>query len=318
MNNLPLVSGAAFDIRGLDALKREAKSNSQDGIKSVAKQLEGIFIQMMLKSMRDASFKDNLFNSQQSDMFTSMYDQQISQDIAQQGKMGFSDLMVKQMGGETVGSSNTPGIAPAPYVLNHGISAVRAMLSHFVHSPDIGLNEQTTTLYPRGSGKNTHFISRMLEPALVAAKKSGVPHLLIIAQAALESSWGNKEIPATNGKQSHNLFGIKVTSDWKGESTEVTTTEYIDGALQKVKAAFRVYPSYSEALEDYTSILTKNPRYHNVTHMSTPENVAHALQSGGYATDPDYAKKLINIMNQVKGSISHGMNAYQADLSEIF
>ena len=134
----------------------------------------------------------------------------------------------------------------------------------------------------------------------------------------MESGWGNKEITTTNGKPSHNLFGIKATPDWKGESTEITTTEFVNGTAQKVKAAFRVYPSYSEALADYTSLLTNNPRYQNVARSGSPERAAHALQSGGYATDPAYAKKLINIINQVKGNISQGVNAYKTDLSSIF
>lgn len=315
MSSSPLTSGAAFDVRGLDALKREVKSNSQEGIKAAAKQMEGMFIQMMLKSMRDASFKDGLLNSQQSDMFTSMYDQQISQDIASQSKMGFADLMVRQMGGEVTPVTNTPGVAPAPYVLNGGGYASRVPLSRSEHTTSESLS---AAQYSRGTEKNSHFISRMLEPAMAAAKKSGIPHQLIIAQAALESGWGNKEITTTNGKPSHNLFGIKATPDWKGESTEITTTEFVNGTAQKVKAAFRVYPSYSEALADYTSLLTNNPRYQNVARSGSPERAAHALQSGGYATDPAYAKKLINIINQVKGNISQGVNAYKTDLSSIF
>lgn len=318
MSSSSLIAGAAFDVRGLDALKREVKNNSQEGIKAAGKQMEGMFIQMMLKSMRDASFKDSLLNSQQADMFTSMYDQQISQDIAEQSKMGFADLMVRQMGGDVeVKPNNTPGVAPAPYVLNgsqHTLTSRMAQMQGMQPRSDTGEAAQ----YSRGTEENTHFISRMLEPAIAAAKKSGIPHQLIIAQAALESGWGNKEISATNGKPSHNLFGIKATADWKGESTEITTTEFINGAPQKVKASFRVYSSYSEALADYTSLLANNPRYHKVVSSGSPEKAAHALQSGGYATDPAYAKKLISIINQVKGNISQGLNAYKTDLSSIF
>ncbi len=319
MSSSPLNAGAAFDLHGLDALKREVKSNSQEGIKAAAKQMESMFIQMMLKSMRDASFKDGLLNSQQSDMFTSMYDQQISQDIAEQSKMGFADLMVKQMGGVVEVKPNTPGVAPAPYSLNGNqnigsFSSRTALLQAMPNMPA----GQGDAQYSRGPEKNSHFISRMLEPAIAAAKKSGIPHQLIIAQAALESGWGNKEITTTKGKPSHNLFGIKATADWKGESTEITTTEFINGAPQKVKAAFKVYPSYSEALADYTSLLVNNPRYQHVARSATPEKAAHALQSGGYATDPAYAKKLISIINQVKGNISQGLNAYKTDLSSIF
>jgi flagellar protein FlgJ len=314
MSSTSFSTSAAFDVRGLDALKREVKSNSPEGIKAAAKQMEGMFIQMMLKSMRDASFKDSLMHSQESDMFTSMYDQQISQDIAEQSKLGFADMMVKQMGGEAVAVQNTPGSAPAPYSLNGA-----PFKQNVTPVPVISSQTDTVkTQYSRGSEKNTHFISRMLEPAIAAAKKSGIPHQLIIAQAALESGWGNKEITTASGKPSHNLFGIKATADWKGETTEITTTEFINGTAQKVKAAFRVYPSYSDALSDYTSLLVNNPRYQHVAKSGTPEKAAHALQSGGYATDPAYAKKLISIIAQVKGNIDQGLKAYKTDLSAIF
>lgn len=314
MSSTSFSTSAAFDVRSLDALKREVKSNSPEGIKAAAKQMEGMFIQMMLKSMRDASFKDSLMHSQESDMFTSMYDQQISQDIAEQSKLGFADMMVKQMGGEAVAVQNTPGSAPAPYSLNGA-----PFKQNVTPVPVISSQTDTVkTQYSRGSEKNTHFISRMLEPAIAAAKKSGIPHQLIIAQAALESGWGNKEITTASGKPSHNLFGIKATADWKGETTEITTTEFINGTAQKVKAAFRVYPSYSDALSDYTSLLVNNPRYQHVAKSDTPEKAAHALQSGGYATDPAYAKKLISIIAQVKGNIDQGLKAYKTDLSAIF
>ncbi|EPZ8122878.1 flagellar assembly peptidoglycan hydrolase FlgJ [Yersinia enterocolitica] len=313
MSSSSLTAGAAFDVRSLDALKREVKSNSQEGIKEAAKQMEGMFIQMMLKSMRDASFKDGLMHSQASDMFTSMYDQQLSQNIADQSKMGFADMMIKQMGGETTAVQSIPGTAPAPYSLNMGL--IKRQHIAPMAAPK---NERETVAFTDRTEKNTHFISRMLGPAIAAAKKSGIPHQLIIAQAALESGWGNKEIATTNGKPSHNIFGIKATPDWKGATTEITTTEYINGSAQKVKAVFRVYPSYSEALSDYTSLLMNNPRYQNVAQSPSPEHAAHALQSGGYATDPSYAKKLISIIQQVKGNINQGLNAYKTDLSSLF
>ncbi|PHZ28961.1 MULTISPECIES: flagellar assembly peptidoglycan hydrolase FlgJ [Yersinia] len=323
MSSSPLSTGAAFDVQSLGALKLEVKNNSPQGIKEAAKQMEGMFIQMMLKSMRDASFKDGLLNSQQSDMFTSMYDQQISQDIAQQSKMGFADLMVKQMGGEMPIIPNTPGAAPAPYSLNPAL----VKQQYVTPQPNAGAhnsaeaknnNEGGATRYNSAAGNSTHFISRILGPAITAAQKSGIPHQLIIAQAALESGWGNREIETKEGKPSHNLFGIKATPNWKGETTEITTTEYINGKAQKVKAAFKVYPSYAEALTDYTSLLMNNPRYQNVAKSNTAENAAHALQSGGYATDPSYAKKLISIMQQVKGNINQGLSAYKTDLSSLF
>ena len=120
MNAKPLISGAAFEVNSLDALKKEARTNSAVGLRAAAKQIEGIFVQMMLKSMRDASIKDDLMHSQSSDMFTSMYDQQIAQDIAAQGKLGFADMMVRQFGGEVAPPVPTQGAGVAPYQLSPG------------------------------------------------------------------------------------------------------------------------------------------------------------------------------------------------------
>lgn len=319
MSQLSLVSGAAFDIRGLDSLKREVKTSSAEGIKAAAKQMEGIFIQMMLKSMREASFKDGLMNSEQSDMFTSMYDLQISQDIAAQSKMGFADLMVRQMGGDVAPSRAIQALAPEPYKLTHGATAsARAM--HFRSMPlvDTGFAQEMSIPDLQPTKDNSNFVSKMLEPAIAAAKKSGIPHLLIIAQAALESGWGQKEISSPEGIKSHNIFGVKATAHWKGESTEITTTEFIGGTLRKVKAAFKVYPSYSSALDDYISLLTHNPLFEKVAHSVSPERAAQALQSGGYATDPNYAKKLINIISKVRTNIEQELNVHKTEISDIF
>lgn len=309
MNSGSLSAGAAFDLHSLDSLRRTAKTDSREGLQGAARQMEGLFVQMMLKSMRDASFKDGLFNSQQSEMFTSMYDQQLSQNIAAQGRLGFADMIVKQMGGETDDAPQAVGSAPVP------------LSSEIKRQPLFSSMERTLaatkeTLAISDSGKG--FISRLMAPAMAVAKQSGIPHQLIIAQAALESGWGSREIATRDGKASHNLFGVKATADWKGDTAEVMTTEYVNGVAHKVKAAFRVYNSYSEALADYARILTSNPRYQNVSRSVSPENAAHALQSGGYATDPAYAEKLINIINRVKGNVSQAAAAYQQDLNSLF
>lgn len=155
-------------------------------------------------------------------------------------------------------------------------------------------------------------------PAQQAARDSGLPHQLIVAQAALESGWGAREIKTAHGAPSHNLFGIKADAGWQGESTQITTTEWVDGVMQKVKAKFRVYASYGDALRDYTRLLTENPRYRRVMQARTPEQAARSLQSSGYATDPHYADKLINIIAQLKSCGQRAQAAYQHDLATLF
>lgn len=306
MNAFDKLDQPAFDVRSLDTLKREAGRQTPGALKAAAKQMEGIFVQMMMKSMRDATFKDDLLSSQSSEMYTAMHDQQIAQNIAGSGQLGFADLIVRQLGGESDGPVVStpgrdllrPGLAPAP-----AIGPLRLPAPVSFAQPSEGAHP---------------FIARLLRPAQAAAQQSGLHPHLILAQAALESGWGKREIPAADGSPSHNLFGIKATGDWRGKTTEITTTEYINGVKQKVKAAFRVYDSYEHALADYAKLLTKNPRYRGVAQSASPEQGAKALQAGGYATDPAYAKKLITIIQKVKGDIQQGVNAYKHDLDKIF
>jgi flagellar protein FlgJ len=308
MKSLPLVQGAAFDATSLDSLKRTAKNDVQRGIQGAARQMEGLFVQMMLKSMREASFKDGLFNTQQTEMFTSMYDQQLSQELAGQGKIGLAEAMVQQLGGSPAAITGGKAVSlPArPLAVSRALPQTPA-----AEAIDSARAQNAAA---QGGG----FISRLLAPAVEASRRTGIPHQLILAQAALESGWGNKEIRRENGQPSYNLFGIKATADWKGDTTEITTTEYVNGVAKKVKAAFRVYQSYADALHDYSSLLVRNTRYQKVTQANTPEQAAHALQEGGYATDPQYAKKLIGIMQQIKTNIKQATNAYKTDLSKIF
>lgn len=317
MSTTLLNTSAAFDSRGLDALKRQTVGRSAEAITSAAKQMEGLFIQMMLKSMRDATGKEGLFHSSSAEMFTSMYDQQLSQDLAAKSELGFADMMLKEMGG-TLPKKTTDTLPAEAATLRQFIPA-RAkplMSGPFPLSP-ISPPEQSGYL-PAASDKQNDFINRLLQPAISAAQNTGIPHQLIIAQAALESGWGKSEILTSQGKPSHNLFGIKASGDWQGDTTEITTTEYIDGVAKKVKAVFRVYASYSEALADYGGLLVNNPRYQHVANSGTAERGAQALQRGGYATDPRYADKLINIIQKVKVSVNQGINAYKTDLSALF
>lgn len=309
MKELDRFDRPAFDVRSLDVLKREAGRAAPGALKAAAQQMEGIFVQMMMKSMRDATIKGDLMSSQSSEMFTAMHDQQLAQNIAGSGQLGFANLIVRQLGGDGEAVTPTPGRDPLA-LPGASLSDARPATGPMRLPAPVSFAQPAEGAHP--------FIARLMRPAQAAAAQSGLHPQLILAQAALESGWGRREIPAADGKPSHNLFGIKATGGWEGKTTEITTTEYINGVKRKVKAAFRVYDSYEHALADYAKLLTKNPRYSNVVQSSTPEQGARALQAGGYATDPAYAKKLITIIQKVKGDIRQGVAAYQNDLSKIF
>lgn len=159
------------------------------------------------------------------------------------------------------------------------------------------------------------FVSRIAAPARAAARASGVPAELIIAQAALETGWGQRRIPAADGRDSHNLFGIKAGAEWKGAVTEVRTHEYIDGKRQAQTARFRVYPSYEQAFTDYARLIARSPRYAEVRSAPDAHAAARALQQGGYATDPAYADKLGAILDRIGGG--RGLAALRPPLAAL-
>ena len=140
------------------------------------------------------------------------------------------------------------------------------------------------------------FLTPLVAPARAASRHTGVPAELILAQAALETGWGRHQIHTADGRNSHNLFGIKAGRSWQGPTVQVTTHEYLDGERTRIKDRFRVYESYEAAFTDYGRLLSNSPRYAAVSRAPTAEQAARELQAGGYATDPAYADKLIKIM----------------------
>lgn len=304
---------AAFDSRTLNNLKREASSDPKGKALQVAKQVEGLFVQMMLKSMRDAMPQDSLFSNEATKMFTSMYDQQIAQNMTGRG-LGMADLIARQM-------------QPAQEPDERAGTMPMALDNSFIYSAAASsqLEQMVRKALPRlpatpGAlpADSSEFIAQLAQPAQAASVQSGIPHHLILAQAALESGWGQRQILTRDGKPSFNVFGIKAGSNWKGETTDILTTEYEQGAAKKVRASFRVYHSYLDALTDYVKLLSSNPRYAAVTSAQSAEQGAQALQAAGYATDPDYAQKLVGMIQQFKKMGEKVVKAYSSDISELF
>jgi len=310
--DLMAMSGAAYDAQALNGLKRDAASDPQGNLKQVAQQVEGMFVQMMLKSMRAALPQDGILSSDQSRLYTSMYDQQIAQQMSQKG-LGLADMMVKQMSNANAVPSETAGTSPM--ALDDEV--LRTL-------PNQALEQTLRRAVPRApsaaslSLNNGNFVARLSTSARVVSQQSGIPHQLIVAQAALESGWGQREIPAADGSPSYNLFGIKAGGSWDGPVTEITTTEFEQGAAKKIKAKFRVYGSYVEAMADYVKLLTNNPRYAGVANARSPEQAAQALQQAGYATDPQYASKLVSVIQQMKNAGEQVVKAYTHDLKDLF
>ncbi|MEQ4452675.1 MULTISPECIES: flagellar assembly peptidoglycan hydrolase FlgJ [Kosakonia] len=312
-----LLTSAAWDAQSLNELKAQTRQDPGANLRPVARQMEGMFVQMMLKSMREALPKDGIFSSDSTRLYTSMYDQQIAQQMTAGKGLGLADMMVKQMAGDQapVEPADQMQQVPMKFPLETVTSYQNQALTQLVRKampkvPEDG-DEPLT-------GDSKDFLAQLSLPARLASEQSGVPHHLILAQAALESGWGQRQIPRENGEPSFNIFGVKATPGWKGPTTEITTTEYENGEAVKVKARFRVYSSYLEALSDYVGMLTRNKRYSAVTTAATAEQGAQALQNAGYATDPNYARKLTSMIQQLKSMGEKVSKAYSTDIQNLF
>lgn len=305
----------ALDVQGVDALRRTVRSSPEEGLKQVSRQFEALFMSMVLKSMRQAVPQSGLLDSQNEKLYLSMFDQQLTQNLSGRG-VGLAEAMLAQLSrglpsavpegdGGAEGMSLAPpgGSALKPQAgIPLGSSPTPAAVPAARRSADLSLYQSNVERPPATvdslQGKVDAFVDRMGASAQAASEASGVPAPLILAQAALESGWGKREIRADDGTQSYNLFGIKADRSWKGPTVETTTTEYVDGEPQKVRAKFRAYGSYEEAFTDYAKFITRNPRYANVLATDDPAAAAHGLQKAGYATDPQYGHKLVRIMQK--------------------
>lgn len=264
-----------LDVNGLGALRLQAEKNPNAALPVVVKQFEAVFMDMMLKSMRDASMQNGPLDSEQTKMYTSMFDQQMSELLAKKG-LGLAAIMEKQLSRSNVSQQAKPN-APAQY-------------ASWVPS-----SEEATAASSHGKD----FISKMLPYAREASSKTGIPAKFMLGQAALETGWGRHEIKGANGRSSHNLFGIKAGKHWKGAVVTAPTTEYVNGAPRKVYQNFRAYSSYAECFQDYAHLLTSNPRYATVAaSKQDAAGFAQGLQSAGYATDPRYSEKLMRIFGE--------------------
>lgn len=142
------------------------------------------------------------------------------------------------------------------------------------------------------------FADAIRQPASIAAMELGTSTNTVIAFAGLETGWG-KHIPATDDTNSNNLFGIKAHSNTRASITN-STTEYIDGEPQTFDQQFRSYQSIGDSIADFSHFLRSNPRYDEaLSHADNPEQFIRKVHEAGYATDPDYANKVIGALQQL-------------------
>jgi flagellar protein FlgJ len=284
----PPLSGVptgASNALSLDALKSAAARDPKAAIKETAKQFEAIFMQQLMKSMRDATVSSDMLDNSATKLGTEMLDAQYADKMTGLPG-GLADAierqLERQMGGTTATAATKPGTAAG--------------------APSRASTSAATTPLTR---TQADFVQSHSSAALAAQAQTGIPAAFMIGQAAHESGWGKRDIKNGDGSDSHNLFGIKAGAGWTGATAEITTTEYVDGQAQKVSAKFRAYATDADSFADYARMLKDSPRYAGVAAQAAqgPASAASAstfaqgLQRAGYATDPAYANKLTQVIN---------------------
>ncbi|WP_044870414.1 flagellar assembly peptidoglycan hydrolase FlgJ [Pseudomonas sp. LFM046] len=356
-----LDSGAYTDLNRLSQLKAGKDRDSEGNIRKVAQEFESLFLNEMMKSMRQAGeafAEGNYLNSNETKTYQDMHDQQLAVTLSKQGGVGLADVLARQLsktghaqrpnpfaqvqsntqanwpaqGSKQVAKSSeasTPtrddsrllnqrrlslpsrlsdrqvaGIVPSPEQVA-GKPLVGSDWAASMTVPESQSVEATKGVGKRVFASRNDFIQTLLPMAEKAAERIGVDPRYLVAQAALETGWGKSIIRQADGDSSHNLFGIKAHKGWEGDSARVMTTEYKGGKAVKESASFRGYDSFEQSFHDYVSFLQNNDRYQDALDSAEkPEQFIRELQKAGYATDPQYARKI--------SQIARGMQVYQA------
>ena len=276
-------AGDASSALSIQALRSAAARDPKAAIRETAKQFEALFMQQLMKSMREATMSSGMLDNSGTKLGTELLDTQYAAKMS--GLPGglaaaIARQLERQLGSgaaEALGAPAAPAGAAAP-----SVSSAQPL-----------------------SQKQADFVRMHQDAARAAESLSGIPAAFTVAQAAHESAWGQREIRNADGSPSHNLFGIKASAGWTGPVAEITTTEWVGGEPQKVTAKFRSYASYAESFRDYARLMKESPRYAGVVAAASSapasaasgQGFAMALQRAGYATDPAYADKLSRLIN---------------------
>jgi flagellar protein FlgJ len=312
-------------------MKLGARNGSDDAAKSVAQQFEGLFVQQMLAAMRSAAKIDTGQDSSYMNFYQEMYDKQLAQTVASQNRLGVAKMILQQMPdseAESGDPATTPELDFSPVrvaALNPNIPSLKIPVvpSEVVSSDD----ENPTRMLPavteeiptarvsrvldddfaevtrieRANNRwqsPDRFIADILPQAQAAADTLGISARLLVAQSALETGWGKHTMKYADGRSSNNLFGIKTGPDWQGPSLQKTSLEFRDGILQSQVSSFRAYDTPAQSFADYVKFIHNNPRYQQALAQAGDDQAfIREMHSAGYATDPQYADKVLNILN---------------------
>jgi flagellar protein FlgJ len=291
------------DMSSINSLREAVNSGDESALQEAAQQFEAIFVQMMLKSMRKAqdalADEDSPFNSDQVKFYREMHDQQLANDLSSGGGLGLASIIVQQLGPNEDGKFTPASVlrndANLASLNQHGRLATQKAQAMALESESVAVNgayKDAAFASPQA------FVEQLYPHAQKIAERLGIDPKAIIAQAAVETGWGQYVIHDGAGKSSNNLFGVKANQHWQGGSATVDTLEF-DGAVAKPqKASFRTYDSIADSMQDYVNFVQSQGRYSQaVEKAGDTQQYFQALQEAGYATDPNYANKVMSVVN---------------------
>lgn len=288
------------DLAGLAKLKGAARHGKAEARQETARQFEALFIQTMLKSMRQAMPESSLTGNDQVKLYQDMLDKQLAIDMTRRGGIGIAEFIERQLAPAAQDSAKASNTTPEPLALVTRLWGSRPSATS--ESGDTGTKTQNTVEKPVGTHWQSpkDFIQALLPAAKHAAQRLKTRPEAVLAVAALETGWGQHVIAQQDGRSSYNLFGIKATG---GDTARVSanTLEYKHGAMHRVRQAFRSYTSPSGSVADFADFILQNPRYQAaLTHAHDPEAFLAELHKAGYATDPDYTAKVVSVLKQIQ------------------
>lgn len=302
MVNNPNDIGFIHDIASLDKLRQQALNGDagaeKEALTAAARQFEAIFTTMMLKSMRDANsaFKSDLFSSNNEDFYRQMQDEQMVSQLSASGSLGLADMIVAQL---TAADNVAPTVQDNDRFQEamNRVQQARSVAAERPNNSVVAASSSPAHEYRFDSPQS--FVTSLKPYADKAAQALGIDASLLLAQAALETGWGQKMVSNARGS-SNNLFNIKADRSWQGQRVATQTLEYYDQTPVMEKAAFRAYPSFQDSFDDYLRFLENNPRYSTaLEHGGSSEAFIHGIHQAGYATDPHYADKVLRVKVQI-------------------
>jgi flagellar protein FlgJ len=298
-------------------------------INKVARDMEGLFAQMMIKQMRETVQGDAMFPGA-AGQFRDLYDEQIAKSLTEGRGLGLAPMIARQLSQQNGGA--VPAAPEGPLPLNRaktGPAAPMLPLTEYARPlsarplellaarsapvarenwiaaedvPRLSPAVQRTPAKAEAANVGTEdrpaanraeaFVEKIWPHAQKIGRELGVDPRAIVAQAALETGWGRSTIRA-QGDTANNYFGIKATGRWQGEKVATQTQEFVNGEFRMEQANFRAYDGVEQSFADYAALLKKSPRYAEALNAGSDiRGFAQSLQRAGYATDPAYARKI--------------------------